>query len=207
VNRAPLQSMKLRKLISSSPAAAQGNSTIQSANAHATSAKPVRTYLVPIAFHCPCCKRKVKSKGEQIFCHCISIPYKGRLDGVIPRPDEIIPSMIEGKRIDVLTLVEETAFRWGRLVARQRSELCSADRSLKPPSAGRAFSGFRLNGEQGNRLRLTAALSAELGVWLEGILSRGSLASQRLALLELRHLIDGNGAQLASSHANDLKSS
>jgi hypothetical protein len=73
--------------------------------------KTARTYFNPIAFCCPHCQQKVTSKAGQIFCRCISVEYKGRLDGVIPRPDEIIPLMREGTRIDVVTLVEETAFR------------------------------------------------------------------------------------------------
>jgi len=80
----------------------------------------MKIYFVPIAFSCPRCRQEVESKDGQIFCDCISVPYKGRLDGVIPRPDEIIPLMREGREIDVDTLVEETAFRWGRLVARQK---------------------------------------------------------------------------------------
>jgi hypothetical protein len=81
-----------------------------------------RTSLIPVAFCCPRCRQKVESNDGQIFCDCITVPYPGRLDGVIPRPSDIIPLMREGRRIDVVTLVEETAFRWERLVARQKGE-------------------------------------------------------------------------------------
>jgi hypothetical protein len=82
-----------------------------------------QVYFVPIAFCCPRCGQKVESKDGQIFCHCISLPYRGRLDGVIPAPNEIIPLIRERGEIDIATLVEETAFRWERLIARQSGEL------------------------------------------------------------------------------------
>jgi hypothetical protein len=79
-----------------------------------------RTYFLPIAFCCPRCQQEVKSKDEKIFCDCISVPYKGRLDGVIPKPDEIIPLIREGTEIDASPV--GASFRWGRLVARQSGD-------------------------------------------------------------------------------------
>jgi hypothetical protein len=52
---------------------------------------------------------------------------------------------------------------------------------------------------------LTQSLQAELVFCLTQILVREPAATQRQTLIELRRRINGNGAQLASSRANDLK--
>jgi hypothetical protein len=54
---------------------------------------------------------------------------------------------------------------------------------LRAQTSYRSFAG-------NNRLRFTRALVAELDLWLEEILPRGSLASQRKNLIELQYLLN-----------------
>jgi len=92
--------------------------------------KWIRRRILPIRFDCPHCGQPVERKnddGSLIGCGCIEVSYGPQclidgISGIIPTPDDILPRKIEGQTVDVEDIIEETSFRWGRLVASKKGQ-------------------------------------------------------------------------------------
>lgn len=85
----------------------------------------MKVILLPIHFCCPYCGQVVKTlnpTGDRVGCACVTVSYDQHglagCRGIIPTPAEILPKLQAGENLNLASITEETAFRWGCLVER-----------------------------------------------------------------------------------------